>query len=153
MKALFKITLQAVFSLFVVVTLVMAMVTTGHAQSSRAGTGEVISFHDVVLKPGVDPPAFEKWVTEYLNPTLEGLIPGIRAYITKADRGGKKGQYSYIIVFDSYKTRQAYYPEPGKRTEHYHKAYFEPNIYLFEEMSKYIDMNSFVQSTDWVVLR
>lgn len=124
-------------------------------QPSRAGTGEVISHREIVLKPEIDPAEFEKWVVEYFNPALEGLIPGIRAYVAKADRGVRNGKYAYIVLYDSYNTRQAYQPEMGKLTEYFSKIFFEPNKYLHDELFQYIEMSSWTEFTfsDWVVLR
>ena len=121
--------------------------------SSRAGTGEVISHREIMLKPGVNIAEFEKWAVEYFNPALESLIPGIRAYVAKAVRGVRNGKYAYIFHYDSYNTRQAYIPETDKATKYFSKIFFEPNKHLFDELFEHIDQNSFNQFTKRVELR
>lgn len=147
----------------VTIHLLLVMATAAYAQiqdgeevqeksSSRSGTGEVFSHREITLKPDVDPAEFEKWVIDYFNPALEGLIPGIRAYVAKSDRGIKKGKYAYMVLFDSYNTRQAYMPESGL-TKFFREVFFEPNKYLHAELFEYIDSSTWSEFSDWVVLR
>jgi hypothetical protein len=123
------------------------------AVKSRAGTGEAISHRIIDLKEGKDPAAFEKWVVNYFNPALEGLIPGIRAYVAKHDRGAKKDNYAYVIHYDSYNTRQAFFPVPGQIVDWFDKVYYQPNKYLHDELFEWITRESWANYIDWVELR
>jgi hypothetical protein len=80
------------------------------AQSSRAGTGEVIAVRELTLKRGINPADFERFVMERFNPAWEGAVPGVKAYIAKADRGARRGRYALVYIFDSEKTRNAIAP-------------------------------------------
>ena len=55
------------------------------AQAPRAGTGEVIAVRELELKAGVDPAQFERFARATYNPGWEGVVPGLKAYIGKAE--------------------------------------------------------------------
>lgn len=83
------------------------------AQSSRTGTGEVISVRELTLKAGVNPADFERFVVQTFNPAWEGAVPGMKVYVAKGDRGARTGGYVLLIIFDSEKTRNVIVPVQG----------------------------------------
>ncbi len=94
----------------------------------RTGTGEVISVHGIQLKPEVNRAEFENWVIEYWNPAMHRLFPGVKSFITMGDnRGNAVGEYAYMLIFDSLKTRDAYMPEEGKHSDWFKEIYISPN--------------------------
>lgn len=122
--------------------------------SLRTGTGEVISVRHLKLKSGINADEFNKWVMEYFNPTWEGLIPGVRSFIAKGDtRGNAIGEYAYLIIYDSLKTRDAYAPEEGKHADWFKEIFFSHFGYLYDELLEFVEAESFSKYSSWVVLR
>jgi hypothetical protein len=123
--------------------------------SLRTGTGEVISLRHIKLKSDINVDEFEKWVVEYFNPAWEGLIPGVKNFIAIGDTRGKAtGEFAYFVIYDTLKTRDTYVPQEGKPSEWFKENYLDPNIYLHEELMKFLDTPSFWENySSWVVLR
>jgi len=123
------------------------------AQSSRAGTGELIGVREIKLKPGVDPAEFERFVAEQFNPSREGAYPGIREYIAKAKRGEKMGSYIHFIIFDSENTRDLMVPD-GQSVP-WVAELIEKQPTFEEEFNRYVEGGAgyFETYTDYVVLR
>ncbi len=71
---------------------------------------KVISVQHLVLRPGVQPAAFE----EFLVRAVSGVAPwpGMKSYVAKGDRGDLVGQYALIFEFDDVATRNRYFPQP-----------------------------------------
>jgi hypothetical protein len=128
------------------------MVDSAFAQSSRAGTGEVIAIREIILKPGVDSVKFEQFIIEKYNPAMEGAMPGVKAFVTKADRGQMKGGYAHFIIFDSQKTRQAIVPEEGKMADWF-VPIWEKLESVSKELDEYLEEGSMNIYSDYVVLR
>ena len=82
---------------------------------------KVFGMHLIALKPGVSAQAFESFVKDEFG----ALVPlkGMQAYVLKADRGDRKGQYLAMLEFDSVKTRNRYFPAPGQLSEEAKKVY------------------------------
>ena len=122
--------------------------------SSRTGTGEVISVHGIQLKSDINSSEFENWVINYWNPAMEGVFPGVKSFITMGDnRGEAKGKYAYVLIFDSLKTRDAYLPEEGKHSDWFKEIYYSPNRYLYDELFEFVEGAAFSKYSSWVVLR
>jgi len=71
---------------------------------------EVISYRELHLLNGVDHKDFEQFVTDRLIPTFDNNVPGVTLKLMQGDRGEKKGIYVLLIIFDSSKTRDFYFP-------------------------------------------
>ena len=63
--------------------------------------------------PVANQAAFEKIVIEKLQPYWQEHVDGMYVYLYKGDRGERKGQYLYVVFFDSIERRNAYYPSEG----------------------------------------
>ena len=131
----------------------LVMIVPALAQRSRAGSGEVIAFRELKLKPGVDLAQFEQFVTGTYNPGWEGAVPGVKGYIAKADRGVQKGGYALILVFDTEKTRNAIFPKAGGGASDQFASFVQGPLALNQELDKYIEPGSLSAYTDYVVLR
>ncbi len=57
------------------------------AQAPHTGKGEVIAVRFLELKADVDTTEFEKFAYEEFNPAFDGIVPGLKEYIAKSDRG------------------------------------------------------------------
>ena len=123
------------------------------AQPSRARTGEVIAVRELQLKAGADVAQFEQFVRSSYNPAWEGAVPGVKAYIGKADRGAQKGSYALIIVFDGEKTRDAIFPKEGGGASTAFAPSMEQPLALNKALDRFIEPGSLSVYTDYVVMR
>ena len=122
------------------------------AQSSRTGTGEVIAIRECKLKAGVDSVKFERFIIEKCNPAMEGAFPGMKSFITKVDRGQKKGSYAHFFIIDSEKTRHAIVPQEGEMAPWF-APFWEKSAPIRKELDEYLEEGWMAIFTDYVVLR
>jgi len=144
---------RCVFPAAMLVFFALAMSVPAPAQSSRAGTGDVIAMRELQLKAGVDPNQFEQFVIGTYNPALEGAVPGMKGYIAKGDRGVRRGGYALILIFDSEKTRNAIYPKAGAGASEKFAPFLQRPLALTQELDKYVEPGSVSAYTDYVVMR
>lgn len=123
------------------------------AQTERTGTGEVVAIRELELKPGVDVAEFERFVIGTYNPAWEAAVPGARGYIARGDRGAHKGQYAFVFIFDSEKTRNAIFPKEGTGASERFLPLLERPFSANKELDRYIEPGSFSFYTDYVALR
>jgi len=123
------------------------------AQPSRAGTGEVVAVRELQLKAGVDGAQFERFVRDTYNPGWEAAVPGLKAYVGKADRGAQKGSYALIFVFDGEKTRDAMFPKEGGGASPTFAPLLKGPSALNQELEKYLEPGSLSVYTDYVAMR
>lgn len=140
---------------FITLLLTVGLVTTDSAlaQSSRAGTGEVIAIRECKIKAGIDTLKFERFVIEKYNPAMEGAFPGVKSFITKVDRGQKKGSYAHFFIFDSQNTLHAISPEEGGEMAAWFVPFWEKSEPIRNELDKYLEEGWMAKFTDYVVLR
>lgn len=131
----------------------LVMIVSAPAQSSRAGSAEVVAMRELQLKAGVDPAEFERFVTATYNPAWEGAVPGLRGYIAKGDRGVRNGRYALILIFDTEKTRNAIFPKAGAGASERFAPLLQRPFALNQELDKYVEPGSLSAYTDYVVLR
>ena len=122
------------------------------AQPSR-GTSEVIAVRELQLKAGVDTTQFERFVRATYNPAWDRAVPGMRAYIGKADRGAQKGTYALFIVFDGEKTRDDIFPKEGGGAAARFAAVMKAPLALNEELGKFLEPGGLSVYTDYVAMR
>jgi hypothetical protein len=123
------------------------------AQPSRAGAAEVTAVRELQLKAAVNPVEFERFARETYNPGWEGAVPGLRAFIGKADRGAQKGSYALILVFDAVKTRDAIYPKEGGGASPTFAPILQRPFTLNQELEKYLEPGSLSVYTDYAAIR
>lgn len=123
------------------------------AQSSRAGTGEVIAIRECKLKAGVDSVKFERFIIEKYNPAMEGAFPGVKSFVTKSDRGQKKGSYAHFFIFDSQKTLHAISPEDGGEMASWFVPFWEKSAAIRNKLDTYLEEGWMAKRSDYVVLR
>jgi hypothetical protein len=61
----------------------------------------VISVHEYVLKPGVNPQEFERAISKASRDGLLQLPGLIEHYFLKGIRGAREGQYTAVWIFES----------------------------------------------------
>jgi hypothetical protein len=123
------------------------------AQPSRTATGEVIAVRELQLKAAVNAAQFERFARDTYNPGWEGAVPGLKAYIGKADRGAQKGSYALILVFDGEKTRDAIFPKEGGGVSPTFAPLLKGPFALNQELEKYLEPGSLSVYTDYVAMR
>ena len=128
-------------------------VNSSSAQSSRAGTGEVIAVRECKFKPGVDLAKFERFIIEKYNPTMEGAYPGVKAFVTKVERGEKKGGYAFIFIFDSQNTLNAITTGPDQPMGAWFVPFWEKTAAVRNELDEYMAEDWFSKYNDYTVLR
>jgi hypothetical protein len=68
---------------------------------------KVFGIHPLVLHPGVNADAFERFVRE----EIQGLsFAGQKIAVLKGDRGDRLGEYLYMIEFESVEVRDRLFP-------------------------------------------
>jgi hypothetical protein len=80
------------------------------AEPKNQEFSEVISYRELHLIDGVREKDFEVFVINRLIPTFDKNVPGVTLKLMKGDRGEKKDTYVLLIIFDSSKTRDFYFP-------------------------------------------
>jgi hypothetical protein len=123
------------------------------AQPSRTGAGEVIAVRELELKAGVDPAQFETFARATYNPGWNAVVPGLKAYIAKGDRGALKGGYALILVFDGAKTRDAIFPKEGGGASPTFAAKLKAAFALNQELEKFLEPGALSVYTDYVAMR
>ncbi len=117
-----------------------------------AGTGVMVAIRELTLKEGVDPKAFESFVTDELIPTLRQHIPGAKALVVKGERGTNVGKYLFLWLFDSIHTRNLYFPEPDQASNVW-QAVMEASggaiEQMFNRLNEYAEERDF---TDYVAI-
>jgi hypothetical protein len=123
------------------------------AQPSKAGAGEVIAVRELELRAGVDMDQFERFVRATYNPGWNGVVPGLKAYIAKGDRGALKGGYALILIFDGEKTRDAIFPKEGGGAAPKFAPTLKGPFALNQELEKYLEPGALSVYTDYVAIR
>lgn len=123
------------------------------AQTSAAGSGEVIAVRELQLKADADTTQFERFVRNTYNPAWAKAIPGMRGYVGRADRGAQKGSYALIFVFDSMKTRDAIFPKEGGGVAPEFASRVQKLLALNPELEKFLEPGTLSVYNDYVVLR
>jgi hypothetical protein len=74
---------------------------------------KVFSVHVLEPLPGANQEAFEKLMLDLAALPPSSEAEGWQSYVTKGDRGDRKGQYCVIHEFDSVEVRDSYFPVEG----------------------------------------
>jgi hypothetical protein len=123
------------------------------AQPSPAGSREVIAVRELELRAGVDPTEFERFVRATYNPGWNGVVPGLKAYVAKGDRGALKGGYALILIFEGEKARDAIFPKEGGGASPQFAEMLKKPFALNQELEKYLEPGALSVYTDYVAIR
>lgn len=142
---------------FILITLLISggllAVDSATAQSSRAGTGEVIAIRECKLKAGVDSVKFERFIIDKYNPAMEGAFPGVKSFVTKVGRGQKKSSYAHFFIFDAQKTLHAVVSEENGKMADWFVPFWEKSAPIRKALDEYLEEGWMAKYTDYVVLR
>ena len=123
------------------------------SQIKYSGKGEVVAVRFLELKDTVNVEDFEKFVIEEFNSTFEGVIPGLKQYISKSDRGIAVDSYAMFMIFDSQVVRNIMIPNE-KSVECRDAIMEEKNLWtLWGKLGTYVTDESLSNYNDFVELR
>ena len=123
------------------------------SQITYSGKGEVVAVRFLELKGTVDVEDFEKFVVEEFNSTFDGVIPGLKQYISKSDRGIAVDSYAMFMIFDSQIVRNTMIPNK-KSAEWLDAIMEEKNLWsLWNKLGAYVTDESLSNYNDFVELR
>src|SRR4051794_5309904 len=115
----------------------------------------LFGMHDLELRPGVAPEAFEQFVADELSRML--LREGQQIYVLKGDRGVHAGKYVFVFEYDSVEARDRDTPASNQDSEEL-KAWLEKHRdevdALFKRLSTFVepDRDIGMHYTDYVVV-
>ena len=123
------------------------------SQITYSGKGEVVAVRFLELKDTVNVEDFEKFVVEEFNSTFEGVIPGLKQYISKSDRGITVDSYAMFMIFDSQIVRNTMIP--NKKSTEWLDAIMEDRSRwsLWSKLGTYVTDESLSNYNDFVELR
>lgn len=75
---------------------------------------KVYGIHEIELRPGADPAAFEQLFAEG---SRMGGYTGWKPMLLKGERGARKGKYLMMIEIESLAARDRYMPDSGPTAE------------------------------------
>jgi len=119
--------------------------------------GRVLAFRELTLLPKTNPKQLERFAAEQLTPTFSKQVPGVQSYIIKGERGDNKGKYIHLLIFDSERTRNFYFPAEGSGEagipETALRLWRPGQIMLLDSLNKYVKpLTSDKGYTDYVFL-
>ena len=76
---------------------------------------KVYGIHEIELRPGADPAAFEQLFADGAN--LDASYEGWTPYLLKGERGERKGKYIMLVEIESLAARDRYMPDSGPTAE------------------------------------
>ena len=91
------------------------------AENIKTTDIEIISIHDLKLKPGVDEKEFETFVMGEIAP-LYKQMNGQDFFLGKGYVGQRTGQYSIFLTFKTLEDRNNIYPPSGGFSDEYNKV-------------------------------
>ena len=144
---------EKVKSLSILIILTIFSITMLFAQAPHTGKGEVIAVRFLELKADVDTTEFEKFAYEEFNPAFDGIVPGLKEYIARSDRGMDEGSYALLMIFDSQIVRDTVLPNRSP-AELFGKIMEDQKLWtLWNKLGTYVVDGSLGKYNDFVVLR
>jgi hypothetical protein len=104
--------MKKIAGITILLSLLVVTAFSQDAESKRTSEFEIISIHDLKLKPGVNEKEFETFVVEKLAPIYDKM-KGQKLILVKGDRGVRTNQYAIILTFESLEDRNRIYPPSG----------------------------------------
>ena len=111
---------------------------------------KVYGIHEIELRPGADPAAFEQLFADGAN------LPGPEGWtfsLLKGERGERKGKYLMLVEIESLAARDRYHPDSGPTAEAQALAARAADIWArWQQLATVPDGKDDV-FTDYVVIR
>jgi hypothetical protein len=123
--------------------------------------GQLLSIHNLELKPGVSEAEFEAFMRAEVVP-LYGSLPGMMGRLLKGDRGKRKHKYALLIELDSPERRDHYFPLKTDRKDDNEldedrfpeevKQLLADKGHVFERLDKSVEQFPDTTFTDYVAV-
>lgn len=112
--------MKKIFGIATIIALLMMTACDKGQDNVRITDVEIISIHDLTLKPGADVKEFEALVRNEIAP-LYRQMKGQDLFLAKGYEGQRKGEYSIFITFITVEDRNRIYPLSGGFSDEFHK--------------------------------
>jgi len=151
-----KKTWLSLLTLAIVAFGLLSFYSSSHPDNESELTGRIMAFREVSLQNGANATDFERFAAEQLTPAFKQGVPGVESYLLKGERGDNKGQYVHLLIFDSKRTRDLYFPY-----EHSGEAEIQGDtlslwrpgqIMLLDSLPKYTKSLEGASYTDYIFL-
>ncbi len=116
---------------------------------------KLFGIHELELRPGISPEAFEQFVVDELSHLLtrEGQV----TYVLKGERGERAGKYAFVFEYESVEQRNRDSPGPNQDSEElveWLQAHYAEVGALFERLSTFVEPDWDIghHYTDYVVI-
>ncbi|MDX1700215.1 MAG: hypothetical protein R3250_06330 [Melioribacteraceae bacterium] len=114
-----------------------------NVEMEKAVEFEIVSVHDIRLKPDVNVKEFETFVWTELAP-IYNKMKGQKLTLVKGDRGIRNNEYAIILTFESIEDRNRIYPPSGGFVGDFGEDS------LWEKFNSMIEVGLGQQHTDYV---
>ena len=118
------------------------------SEKDNFSTLNLISIHEITIKPGVDEKEFESFVMSEIAP-LYRKLEGQDLFLTKGYVGQRTGQYAIFITFPTIEDRNNVYPLSGGFSEEFDKI-MEGKDALWEKFNSMAEGFDGAHCTDYV---
>lgn len=140
--------MKKIFGISIVFLILMIIVFGQDLENKGITKFEIISIHDLKLKPGVDEKEFETFVMDKIAP-LYRQMKGQDLFLGKGYVGQRTGQYSIFITFTTVEDRNRIYPLTGGFSEEFDKV-MEGTDALWEKFRSMADGFDGIIVTDYL---
>ena len=110
--------MKKIFGISIVIAIAMMTACDLSVENEKTTDLEIISIHDLKLKPGVDEKEFETFVMSEIAP-LYKQMKGQDFFLGKGYVGQREGQYSIFLTFNTLEDRNNIYPLSGGFSEEF----------------------------------
>ena len=119
-------------------------------ENAQASSYEVISIHDLILKPGVDEKEFEAFTMNNIAPLYKQL-KGQDFFLRKGYTGQRTGQYALFLTFETVEDRDRIYPFDIGFSEEFQKV-MEGKDSLWEKFESMASGFDGFHCTDYIIV-
>jgi hypothetical protein len=113
--------MKKIIGISIVFALLMMTACDLCVENEKTTDFEIISIHDLKLKPGVDEKEFENFVMNEVAP-LYRQMKGQDLFLGKGYVGQRKGEYALFLTFKTVEDRNNIYPLSGGFSDVYNKV-------------------------------
>ncbi len=98
----------------------------------------------IELREGVVADDFEAFVKNEFKNAFSKPTHGIRAFVVKGDRGKAKGEYKFVVVFDSKEIREKYFPiEDGDAAKSLQEDATPMQIAALQKLATFVNIGEY----------
>jgi hypothetical protein len=140
--------MKKIVGLSIVLAFLMTTACNQNIESEKTSDFEIISIHELTLKPGVDEKEFEQFVMNEVAP-LYRQMKGQDLFLGRGYVGQRTGEYAIFITFETVEDRNNIYPLSGGFSEEFNKV-MEENEGWYEKFQSMAEGFDGIVCTDYV---